>query len=59
MFFIPTFRVPRFSVPRFLLPRFQRPINTKHCIYMNLQKLGNEQLTHYDCEIVQSTHIHS
>jgi len=26
---------------------------------MSLQKLGNEQLTYYDCEIVQSMHIHS
>jgi len=26
---------------------------------MSLQKLGNEQLTHYDCEIVQCVHIHS
>jgi len=31
-------------VPRFLLPRYQRPLNTQHCIYMNLYKLGNEQL---------------
>jgi len=53
------FPVPRFPVPRFLLPRYQRPFNTQHCIYMSLQKLGNEQLTHYDCEIVHSMHIHS
>ena len=26
---------------------------------MSLQKLGNEQFTHYDCEIVHSMHIHS
>ena len=37
---------PHFPVPRFLLPRYQRPLNTQHCIYMSLQKLGNEQLTH-------------
>ena len=30
----------------FVLPRYQRPLNTQHCIYMSLQKLGNEQLTH-------------
>ena len=45
------FPVPRFPVLRFLLPRFQRPLDTQHCIYMSLQKLGNEQLTHYDSEI--------
>ena len=43
-------------MPRFLLVRHQRPLNTLHCIYMSLQKLGNEQLTHYDCEIVHSVH---
>jgi len=42
----PHFPVPRFPVPRFLLPRYQRQLNTQHCIYMSLQKLGNEQLTH-------------
>jgi len=26
---------------------------------VSLQKFGNEQLTQYDCEIVQSMHIHS
>ena len=44
-YFPPHFPVPRFSAPRFLLPRYQRPLNTQHCIYMSLQKLGNEQLT--------------
>jgi len=46
-------------VPRLLLACFQRPLNTKHCIYVSLQKLGSDQLTHYDCEIVQSMHFHS
>ena len=40
----------------FLLPRHQRPLNTQHCIYISLQKLSNEQLTYYDCEIVHSMH---
>ena len=56
---LPYFLFPHFPVPRFLLPRYQRPLNTQHCIYMSLQKLGNEQLTRYDCEIVHSMHIHS
>ena len=37
---------PHFLVPRFLLLRYKRPLNTQHCIYMSLQKLCNEQLTH-------------
>jgi len=40
-FYSHIFPVPRFPVPRFLLPRYQRPLNTQHCIYMSLQKLGN------------------
>jgi len=47
----------RFPVPRFLLPRYQRPLNTQHCSYMSLQKLGKERLTHYDCEIVRKACI--
>jgi len=38
---LPKFFIPTFPVPRFLLPRYQRPLNTQHCIYMSLQKLGN------------------
>jgi len=41
----------------FLLPRYQRPFNTQHCIYMSLQKLGNERYTHYDCKIVRKAFI--
>jgi len=46
------FLFPHFPVPRFLVPRFQRHLITQHCIYMSLRKLGDAQLTHYDCEIV-------
>ena len=57
IFLFSYFPVPRFPVPRFLLPRYQRPLNTHHCIYMSLQKLGNERLTHYDCGIVRKACI--
>jgi len=59
-FCIPTFSSPAFSSAAFSTPAlYQRPLNTQYCIYMSLQKLGNEQLTHCDCEILHSMHIHS
>ena len=49
-FYSHIFPVPRFLVPRFLLPRYQRPLNTRHCIYMSLQKSSNEQLIKTEIE---------
>ena len=49
-----------FSSAAFSTPAlYQRPLNTKHCIYVSLKKLDNEELTRYDCEIVHCMHIHT
>jgi len=60
IFFIPTFSSPAFSSAAFSTPALSASSqhSTMH-FFMSLQKLGNEQFTHHDCEIVQSMHIHS
>ena len=58
IFFIPAYSSLAFSSFAFSTPALhQRPLNTQYCIYMSLQKSGNEQLTHYDCEIMRKVCI--